>query len=459
MENEELLSRLEAEIERRLAERFAALRDEFDRLRLEADRRWAGFLERFDQDFAGIVPGEMLEKGGTQVPAGSLKLDEARTLDAAANQVEVLHRFLELCRRRASRVALLVAKGGSLGVWKAVGFSEHGLDDEAVRKISIATSGPNLFATALDGTPERLSRGHEISARLEASDAVEAVVIPMVVKEKVSGAVYADAVPGEESRFDPDGIAFLTYMAGLVVDRLAARKLRPAPPLRPIPSRPDKAAEEDISDLGIPRPREVPLTPAAPAASAYSPPAYLPPTAPVSWPEPVAPPPPPPEPEPEPPPPPVEFEVPAPEPEPPPPPPPAAPEPRGWDASPAATIRFPEVAQAPVTPAWKPDVTPAAAPGARRLAGPLARAEGDERREEARRFAKLLVSEIKLYNERAVQEGREQGNIYNRLKEDIDRSRQMYDERIPEDVRSSSNFFYEELVRTLADGRAEALGM
>src|SRR5262245_10172817 len=153
MENEELLNRLEAEIERRLAERFAALRDEFDRLRLEADRRWAGFLERFDQDFAGIVPAEMLEKRESAAAPGSLGLDEARTLDAAANQVEALHRFLELCRRRASRVALLVAKSGSLGVWKAVGFSEHGLDDEAVRKITIATSGPNPFASVLEGNP------------------------------------------------------------------------------------------------------------------------------------------------------------------------------------------------------------------------------------------------------------------------------------------------------------------
>ncbi|HXM79663.1 MAG TPA: hypothetical protein VOA00_10550, partial [Thermoanaerobaculia bacterium] len=97
--------------------------------------------------------------------------------------------------------------------------------------------------------------------------------------------------------------------------------------------------------------------------------------------------------------------------------------------------------------------------GARKLAGPLAPLEGDERREEARRFAKLLVSEIKLYNEKAVNEGRQQGDLYGRLKEDIDRSRQMYDERIPEDVRSSSNFFYEELVRILAEGRAEALGI
>jgi hypothetical protein len=170
------------------------------------------------------------------------------------------------------------------------------------------------------------------------------------------------------------------------------------------------------------------------------------------------------------------VEHPAPAPEPPAPPPPAR-EPEmastGWEGlptgsaapasweSPAATVQMPEVPPAPApAPAWKPDSAAAPAPAAgRRLAGPLARAEGDERREEARRFAKLLVSEIKLYNERAVQEGREQGNLYERLKEDIDRSRQMYDERIPEDVRSNTDFFYEELVRTLADGRAESLGM
>jgi hypothetical protein len=459
MENEELLRRLEAEIERRLLERFAALRDEFDRLRLEADRRWVGFLERFEQDFSGIVPGDMLaqkpEGGGSKF--GTISIEDSRTLDAGANQVEILHRYLELARRRASRVALLVSKGGTLGVWKAVGFSEHGLDDEAVRKITISLSGSNPFARVLEGSPERLVRGNEISARLSATDAVDAVVLPMVVKEKISGAVYADAVPGEEGRFDPDGIGLLTFLTGLIVDRLASRKLRPAPPLRPLPSRREAPGEEDISDLGIPRPREVPLTSEAPPESAPAPAAFAPAPPPLA-PSPLAPPPPPPPAEPG-----RAAEVSSAE----------APPSAGWEslpstpaswASPAATMRMPEVTAPPPppAPAWKPDAA-APAPGpaapARRLAGPLARAEGDERREEARRFAKLLVSEIKLYNERAVQEGREKGNLYERLKEDIDRSRQMYDERIPEDVRSSSNFFYEELVRTLADGRAEALGL
>jgi hypothetical protein len=85
--------------------------------------------------------------------------------------------------------------------------------------------------------------------------------------------------------------------------------------------------------------------------------------------------------------------------------------------------------------------------------------ETAKKHDEARRFARLLVSEIKLYNERAVLEGREHSNLYERLRDDIDRSRQMYEERIPQDVRSSSNFFYEELVLILADGRPEVLGL
>jgi hypothetical protein len=85
---------------------------------------------------------------------------------------------------------------------------------------------------------------------------------------------------------------------------------------------------------------------------------------------------------------------------------------------------------------------------------------GDSKKhDEARRFARLLVSEIKLYNEPKVDAGRRNKDLYERLKEDIDRSRQMYDERITEDVRKASNYFYDELVRILADGDAGTLGL
>jgi hypothetical protein len=79
--------------------------------------------------------------------------------------------------------------------------------------------------------------------------------------------------------------------------------------------------------------------------------------------------------------------------------------------------------------------------------------------EEARRLARLLVSEIKLYNEEQVEEGRRNRDIYERLREDIDRSRQMYDERVDPQILRSTDYFYQELVRILAAGDSKALGI
>lgn len=79
--------------------------------------------------------------------------------------------------------------------------------------------------------------------------------------------------------------------------------------------------------------------------------------------------------------------------------------------------------------------------------------------EEARRLARLLVSEIKLYNEEQVEEGRRHRDLYLRLKEDIDRSRQIYDERVHESVRGTADYFQQELIRSLAGGDPRALGM
>ena len=87
-------------------------------------------------------------------------------------------------------------------------------------------------------------------------------------------------------------------------------------------------------------------------------------------------------------------------------------------------------------------------------------AAGDEEmHEKAKRLARLLVSEIKLYNEEQVEEGQRNNDIYERLKEDIDRSRQMYEDRVDERVRSTNDYFYQELVRTLASGDPQALGI
>lgn len=84
----------------------------------------------------------------------------------------------------------------------------------------------------------------------------------------------------------------------------------------------------------------------------------------------------------------------------------------------------------------------------------------DERRlhNDARRFARLLVSEIKLYNEQKVNDGRTSYDLYERLREAIDRSREMYDKRVQPPVAAKFDYFHYELVNSLAEGDENKLG-
>jgi hypothetical protein len=115
------------------------------------------------------------------------------------------------------------------------------------------------------------------------------------------------------------------------------------------------------------------------------------------------------------------------------------------------------------TAAVRPPHAPAPPPPGPRLVPPPAPPSGfspeeQKAHDDAKRFARLVVSEIKLYNEAKVNEGRRHKDIYERLKEDIERGRQMYGERVAPQVRESTNYFFDELVRILAGGDASALG-
>lgn len=84
--------------------------------------------------------------------------------------------------------------------------------------------------------------------------------------------------------------------------------------------------------------------------------------------------------------------------------------------------------------------------------------EMDRMNEEARRYARLLVSEIELYNPGEVIEGIEKKDLYARLKVHIDRSRRAYEQRFGRPDAAQPDYFHEEMVRVLAQGDAALLG-
>jgi len=84
--------------------------------------------------------------------------------------------------------------------------------------------------------------------------------------------------------------------------------------------------------------------------------------------------------------------------------------------------------------------------------------EEEKNHTDAKRFARLLVSEIKLYNEQRVLDGRRNRDIYVRLKKDIDRSREMYTQRVAPSVTLKVDYFHDEILKILGDSDPSTLG-
>lgn len=77
----------------------------------------------------------------------------------------------------------------------------------------------------------------------------------------------------------------------------------------------------------------------------------------------------------------------------------------------------------------------------------------------AQRLARLLVSEIKLYYTSVTNgAGLATGNIYDILKDPIDKSRQHYRQRMGATVEAMPDYFHGELVKSLCAGDASRLG-
>ncbi|HEX8172133.1 MAG TPA: hypothetical protein VF824_16485 [Thermoanaerobaculia bacterium] len=472
---EEVAGSIDAQVRESIERMVAEIRSSIEDVRAAVDSQLKAALQSVQADVNAISFLPQIQKSISELeesiaadtpepvaaaPAAAPGADRVKSaiqaIERGKSQVDVLNGLLEQCLEFGSRAALLILRGETFSGWKGVGFSTHGGNDEMVKRFNASPGLVPELDRVLRDEQVVIWDGANLATRLGVSGSERAVLVPMVIKDKVAAAVYVDAIEADRGRFDVASIELLVFTTGLLVDTLAIRKKIPSPSLQE-----GNAAE----------------TPAAAASAPSAPaPAPAPPRPPAPAPVAAAPAPPPPEPTAAPAPPPLttrtdpgtvaintaqlremmaarpsfnmpaadEFapgtaKMPAVEPKPAPAPPPAAP------AAPASDDR-PSTQYIP-----PPNLARAGASGAQN--------EDAKRHDEARRFARLLVSEIKLYNEAKVDQGRRNNDLYDRLKEDIDRSRQMYDERIADDVRKVSNYFYDELVRILADGRAEALGL
>jgi hypothetical protein len=99
----------------------------------------------------------------------------------------------------------------------------------------------------------------------------------------------------------------------------------------------------------------------------------------------------------------------------------------------------------------------AAAGGASAMASSLS-AEDAEVHRKAQRFARLLMDEIKLYNQAKVSEGRKHKDLYDRLQEDIEKSRATYLKRYGNTAAATGDYFNQELIRSLAEDDVSLLG-
>jgi hypothetical protein len=398
---------------------------------VQADVNSISFLPHIQRTIGELEEGYKAAKPAA--PAGGADASRVKhaiqAVETSRSQVDVLNALLEQCLQFGSRAALLILRGETFSGWKGVGFSAHGGNDEMVKRFNAAPGLIPELDRVLRNEQVVIWDGANLSTRLGVSPSQHGVLVPMVIKDKVAAAVYVDATAADAAKFDVASLELLVFTTGLLIDTLSIRKKIPSPSLSEgetaaapaPPPPPPPPATPPPPRPAPPEPKEASSTVAISAAQMRE---MMAPSR-------------------------TEFNVPSAEqfatsavpaikpPPPPPPPPPAQP---AHDERPSTQY-----------------VPPAGIRGGTSLGAP--QDDTSKKHDEARRFARLLVSEIKLYNESKVEQGRKNKDLYERLKEDIDRSRQMYDERIPDEVRKTSNYFYDELVRILADGDAGSLGL
>ena len=74
---------------------------------------------------------------------------------------------------------------------------------------------------------------------------------------------------------------------------------------------------------------------------------------------------------------------------------------------------------------------------------PSVDASDPEAEEKTKRFARIIVSDIALYNQDAVVEGLQKGTFYELLRNDVLEGRELYEKRVPAAIRAKGDYYQE----------------
>jgi hypothetical protein len=497
--SEELENSLQQAIETYLGQRLGAIDEQLSRLQSDFDEAlkrlressanesltatplsaaiFAHLQTARSQKLSGVMPERAQSSG--EVAIIKRVVEE---IESQQSHADILGSLLTGAAQFAERAALFVIRNE-----QAIGWRECEVSDptnlELIGGVSLPLSADTLLARAAhsrstwNGAPGSNSEDSVLIDQL-GGDPQTVAAVPLVVRGKVVAVLYADSVSHDPNAVNVDALELLARVAAMAINLASAPRAVPEqPPAEPEAVTPTAVAEPGVSPTPVDVQPEQPYTPeiepqtteviASPAVeevsteptAEYVPEEIVSPAVEEVLAEPTA------------------GYVPGYLPE-------YVPQEKAGPATEEVSaqrepgpLAKPEEA-AEETPEPAIETTPQAAPTApsftTQYAAPLGSARrygvsepdlpidvGEEERRlhnDARRFARLLVSEIKLYNEPKVKEGRSRSDIYDRLREDIDRSRQMYDKRVAPPVAARHDYFHQELVNTLAEGDPAKLG-
>jgi hypothetical protein len=365
------------------------------------------------------VAAQAEEPAAAAVSVASILARAISDIQASSSQKEILRALLDSCASCAARTALFVVKGGQVAGWQARGFS----NGDAIKDFALDTTCPAVARALVDrfaGT----AAGFEFDASFFeefGAPGGEGRLLPLILKDKVAALVYVDGGP-HDAACDFGAIEVLVYSASAWLEVNALRKQ----------AHKDLAhAEHHETPVHEPAYND-PFAAHAPAYAAAEAASEAPMEAVAeAMPAPAMQP---------------AYEV-----------QPAPAMQSDWHATAASATGEGQATavaeQETVAVPWptspvemritettaQPEPVPAISP------------EDQMLHTKAQRFARLLVDEIKLYNQSKVAEGRMHRDLYDRLRDPIEKSQATYQKRYGSTVAASGNYFQHELIRSLAE--------